>query len=163
MNTTPTGNFRLLIVAIIVAAVMISATLFVALGNTVTKMSTSTVSITITSPVDSPVEVASVTGPIPPYNPGGPVISIVLKNIGDTPIVSLNATLVLPGPTGSYPFTFDISTANPLLPGHSVSSTHTLIGAGFSSELDYTLMINGTLSDGARLSYTQQVAITAPG
>lgn len=108
----------------------------------------------------SPVQVVSVFGPIPPYNPGGPVVSVTLKNVGQAPIVSLNATLKLPSaePSVTYVFTFEVSSSDPLLPGQSVEITRTLIGAGFGNS-PYPLVISGLLSNGIAFNYTQQVRI----
>jgi hypothetical protein len=38
------------------------------------------------SPTPSPIDVLSVTGPMPPYNPGGPVVTFALKNVGNMTI-----------------------------------------------------------------------------
>lgn len=114
--------------------------------------------------VEEPVETVSVTGPISPYNPGGPVISLTLENIGALPIVSLNATLRLPSaePSVRYSFSFGVSSSNPLLPGHYVGSTRTLIGARFDSNATYSLVISGKLLNGVLFNYTQMVMILPP-
>ena len=112
------------------------------------------------------VDVVSVTGPVPPYNPGGPVVSITLKNTGDVPITSLNATLPLVNPRGvlfPYPFGFSVSPSNPLVPGQSIQETSTLIGASFDSSVEYPLTINGALLNGTQFSYTLQVQVVPPG
>jgi hypothetical protein len=124
----------------------------------------------VVSAIGSPVEVVSVLGPIPPYNPGGPVVSVTLKNTGDAPIASLNATLAFVPPPNipggvrvPYSFVFDAASSNPLLPGQSTQETRTLIGAGFDSSLDYPLTIDGALLDGSQFSYTEQVQVVPPG
>ncbi len=111
------------------------------------------------------VEVVSVTGPIPPFNPGGPVVGITLRNVGDTPITSLSATLPIntQGPQLPYSFVFNVNSSNPLKPGQTAQDTRTLIGAGFDSSLQYSLTISGTLSNGIQFSYTEQVRIVPPG
>ena len=111
------------------------------------------------------VQVVSVIGPIPPFNPGGPVISVTLENVAGISITSLNATLVLPSaePLASYLFTFSgVDSAHPLLQGDSVKSTLTAIGAGFDSNEAYPLVITGTLASGLAFNFTQQVMIVAP-
>jgi hypothetical protein len=81
-----------------------------------------------TSPANEPVEVVSITGPLSPINPGGPVVEIILNNTGGTSIVSLTATLDIPNALSNpFVFTFNVTPANPLLPGDSVSDTLTLI------------------------------------
>lgn len=117
----------------------------------------------VVSAAGSPVEVVSVTGPIPPYNPGGPVISITLKNVGDSPITSLSATLRLPSSNPNpYGFNFDVSQSNPLAQNMSSSFTRGLIGAGFQGDVSYPLAITGTLANGAGFSYTVQVQVEPP-
>ncbi len=110
-----------------------------------------------------PAKVVSVVGPIPPYNPGVPVVRVTLKNIGDSPIVSLNATLKLPSaePSITYSFSFGVNSTNRLLPGESEESTKTLIGAGFSN-FSYPLVIRGVLANNVAFNYTKLVVIEPP-
>lgn len=122
---------------------------------------------TVAPATSTPVQVVSITGPIPPYNPGGPVVSIVLQNVGDISIVSLKATLVLSaaittGATAPYPFVFDVNASSPLHSGQTISSTRTLIGAGFSSGADYSLTIDGTFANGTAFSSTVLVQVVPP-
>jgi hypothetical protein len=118
----------------------------------------------VATPASSPVEVVSVNGPIPPYNPGGPVVSITLKNVARLAITSLRATLRVESLLSSpYSFVFDVSPSNPLLTGQSAKVTQTLIDGGFDSSRSYPLTISGTLSDGRKFTYTQQVWIVPPG
>ena len=110
-----------------------------------------------------PVKVVSVVGPIPPYNPSGPVVRVTLKNIDDTPIVSLNAVLKLPSaePSITYSFSFGVNSTNPLLSGEGVESTKTLIGAGFSDS-SYPIGISGVLANNVTFNYTELVVIEPP-
>jgi len=117
----------------------------------------------------SPIEVVSVTGPIPPYNPGGPVVSVVLANAGDAPITALNATILFnssassaKGQPTSYTFAFGVSSSNPLPPGQSIQDKHTLIGAGFETGSSYPLTIDGTLESGRAFSYTLLIRVSSP-
>ena len=117
-----------------------------------------------------PVEAVSVVGPIPPYNPGGPTVTVTLENAGDAPIASLNATLSdaspatnLAGFNGPYSFEFNASSSNPLLPAQSAQDTRTLTGAGFTAGTDYPLTINGSFANGTRFSYTVPVQVVPPG
>jgi hypothetical protein len=109
------------------------------------------------------VEVVTVTGPIPPYVYGEPVVSMLLVNVGVAPIASLNATLVwvppsgVPGASSAYPFIFNVSLSNPLLPGQSTSLRLTLVGPDFASNQDYPLTISGTFKDGTQFSYTESI------
>jgi hypothetical protein len=110
----------------------------------------------------SPIEIVSVTGPIPPYNPGGPVVGITLRDIGDQPVTSLDATLRVESMlTAPYSFVFKVSSSSPLLPGHSIQTIQILIDGGFESTVRYPLTISGTLSNGAKFMYTQRVQIVA--
>ncbi|MDD5313007.1 MAG: hypothetical protein PHO26_08240 [Dehalococcoidia bacterium] len=115
---------------------------------------------TLTSQQDQqPVEIMSVSGPLAPINPGGPVVEVTLKNVSSEPVVSLTATLN----AGSYfGFAFDVSAANPLMRGKSISSRVTMIGGGFDDTLLYPLTVNGTLKSGGKFNFTKQVKIQAP-
>ena len=119
----------------------------------------------VLSGVGTQVDVVSVIGPIPPYNPGGPVVSVTLLNIDASSIVSLNATLhvgeIPPGQV-VYRYVFDVSSSHPLLTGQSVTQTLTLINGGFNTGETYLLAINGTLSNGVGFSYDAQVQISPP-
>lgn len=115
------------------------------------------------------VQVLSVVGPIPPYNPGGPAVSVTLENTGDTSIVSLNATISLTevsSSTGSvhplYQFYFNVRSTNPLLSGQTTQDNETLLGAGFQTDASYPLTIHGITASGTEFSYTIQVQIQPP-
>jgi hypothetical protein len=118
----------------------------------------------VVSSTKSPIAVVSVTGPIQPYNPGGPVIGMTLKNIGNISIISLSATLNLTSaePSVPYSFVFDVNASNPLLAGNSINSTRTLVGASFDSATSYPLTINGILGNGLSFYITQLVVISPP-
>jgi hypothetical protein len=109
------------------------------------------------------VEVVTITGPVPPYVHGEPVVSMLLVNVGDAPIASLNATLVWVPPSGvlaassTYPFIFNVSSSNPLLPGQSTALKLTLFGPDFESNQSYPLTVRGTLKDGTQFSFTESV------
>jgi hypothetical protein len=106
-----------------------------------------------------PIEVISLSGPLTPINPGGPIVEIVLKNVGNESVTSLAATLVV---GRSFNFTFDVYGSNPLLSGNTISQKLTMIGGGFSESQDYPLTISGSLQSGAIFSYVKQVQITQP-
>jgi hypothetical protein len=110
-----------------------------------------------------PVVVVSVAGPIPPYNPGGPVVGITVMNTGDIPVISLNTTLSVPGTNTPYSFVFGVNSTNPLLRGQSISAARTLIGAGFDTSKDYSLTVNGVLANGVPFSYAEETLIVAAG
>lgn len=105
------------------------------------------------------IEIISVSGPLEPINPGGPIVEITLKNVAAEPIVSLSASLEL---NSSFNFDFDVSPSNPLLPDKIINSTLTLIGGGFSDNVSYPLTIEGNLESGTEYSYTEQVQIKPP-
>ena len=125
-----------------------------------TSVSTPTASQTQTpSATNQPVEVVSVTGPIPPYNPGGPVVEITLKNMSSEAITSLATSLTL---NRDFNFAYDVTLAKPLLPGSSISTSLTLINGGFSDNTTYPLLISGTQQSGETFSYTKQVQVKEP-
>jgi hypothetical protein len=105
------------------------------------------------------IAVVSVSGPLQPINPGGPIIEITLKNVGLEPVVALTASLEL---GRSFIFNFDVTPAKPLLTDKTVSAKLTLIGGGFSDSLSYPLTINGTLLNGLVMAYSTQVVIKPP-
>jgi hypothetical protein len=115
--------------------------------------------------VKQPIDVMSVEGPIPPLNPGGPVVQITLKNVSGEPVVSLAAALGITraGPSNTpFTFNFDVTSSNPLLSDKTVGSKLTLIGGGFSANVSYPLKIEGKLQSGTAFSYTRQVQIESP-
>jgi hypothetical protein len=112
-----------------------------------------------------PLEIVSVTGPLSPINPGGPVVQVILKNISSEPVVALSASLGInrAGPSNTpFIFNFEVSSASPLLSSNSISSKLTLIGGSFSDNTAYSLTIEGTLKSGGTFKYTEQVQIAAP-
>jgi len=92
------------------------------------------------------------------------VVGVTLRNIGTAPITSLAATLPRApgGPTAPYSFVFNVSSSNPLQPGQSIQQTRTLIGAGFDSSLRYPLTVNGSLANGTRFSFVEQIQDYGP-
>jgi len=118
-----------------------------------------TITNTRSTATQQPIDVVSVSGPLQPINPGGPVVEITLKNVGAEPVVTLNANLET---SRTFTFNFAISSSNPLLPGETISAKLTLIGGGFSTSLSYPLTINGTEQNGDTFSYTKQVYIVQP-
>ena len=174
MDGQPSRSYTNIAIAIIVAALIVGTSIvassYVRTSPTATITSTFTTTSTTTqtsiiSPISSPAELVSVIGPIPPYNPGGPVVSVTLKNGGKASITSLDATLGagnLENAVNGYSFVFNVSSSEPLQPGQSTQDTRTLIGAGFDTGVDYPLSINGTLVNGTQFSYTVQVQVVPP-
>ena len=112
-----------------------------------------------------PIEVVSVLGPIPPFNPGGPVVEITLKNVSSEPVVSLKASLgiIRAGPSSTpFTFNFDVTPSNPLLPDKTIVTKLTLIGGSFADNISYPLKIEGKLQSGGTFAYTEQVQIESP-
>jgi len=108
---------------------------------------------------NQPVEIISVTGPMPPITPGGPAVEITLKNVSAEPITALTATLAA---GRSFDFNYDVSPSVPLIPNGIISQKQTMIGGGFSDNALYPLTIKATLQSGATSVYTQQVQIKSP-
>ena len=120
---------------------------------------------TTTPTGQQPIQVVSVSGPLPPINPGGPNVEVTLKNVSGDPVVSLTASLEISrvGPSNApFVFNFDVSSSNPLLPSSSISSRLTLIGGSFADNISYPLNIEGKLQRGGTFAYTEQVQIESP-
>lgn len=112
------------------------------------------------SPTSLPVQIVSLTGPLPPYNPGGPTVGITIKNIGNIPIVIMGAALKT-----DQPHQFNLSLTSPLAPGNTVSATVNLIGptaGNFSNDVPYPVTIYGTLEDGTVFNYSFNMKISLP-
>jgi len=110
-----------------------------------------------------PIEITSLVGPIPPFNPAGPVVEVTVKNVAPEPVVSLTATLKIPsGLNRLFDIAFNVTPGNPLQPGVSISAKRTLIGGGIRSGDSYPLTINATLRGGAQFIYTVLVQIAEP-
>jgi hypothetical protein len=119
----------------------------------------------VTTTSQQPIEVISVSGPLPPINPGGPIVEITLKNVSSEPVVSLSASLGISraGPSSApFTFSFNVSPSNPLPPGASISDRLTLINGGFGDDILYPLAVEGKLQGGVAFSFTEQVKITKP-
>lgn len=87
-------------------------------------------------------------------NPGGPPIQLTLKNIGVTPITSLKALLTL---NNDYNFDFkNVTQANPLASGDSISETRILIGAGFRTNIVHPITISG-ITNNIPFTYTENI------
>jgi hypothetical protein len=104
--------------------------------------------------------VVSVVGPIPPYNPGGPVVEVTLNNVGNQPVISLKAVLM--PDRGGFDFIFYVTPSNPLQPGKSISVRQTLIGGEFNVDFNYPLLISGTLQNHVNFTYTKQMQRLPP-
>jgi hypothetical protein len=91
---------------------------------------------------------------VPPINPGGPPIKLTVKNIGMSPITSLNAKLEL---NHDYYFDFrEVTQSTPLESGSSISETSILIGAGYRSELTFPITITGIINN-IPFTYTENI------
>jgi hypothetical protein len=112
-----------------------------------------------------PIEVVSVSGPLTPINPGGPIVEVTLKNVSSEPVISLTASLRITrvGPSNTpFIFYFDVNSSNPLLPSNSISSRLTLIGGSFADNVSNPLKIEGKMKSGATFAYTEQIQIKSP-
>ena len=129
-----------------------------------TSVTTTTTSI-VTSPTvtqnQQPVEIVSVIGPLQPFNPGGPVVEITLKNVSIEPVVSVTAVFTNLGPN-NFDFNFPVGPSNPMLPGMSSSDSMTLINGNFSSDISYPLMVEGTFQNVTTFNYIRLIEITEP-
>jgi predicted secreted protein len=120
---------------------------------------------TATPTGQQPIKVVSVSGSLPPINPGGPPVEVTLQNVSSEPVISLTASLRITraGPSNTpFIFNFDVTSSNPLLPSDSISSRLTLIGGSFADNISYPLKIEGKLKSGATFAYTEQVQIESP-
>ena len=148
MRTNSSWKLMLMIICLSILSAMI--------GCSATSTLTPTPTPTPTLPNQQPIEIISVSGPLQPINPGGPIIEITLKDVSADPVVSLTANLEL---SRSFVFNFDVTSSNPLLPDKTISAKLTLIGGGFSDSLSYPLTINGKMQNGATFVYTKQIMI----
>ena len=152
-------NRKLLVLGMVILSVV--ALLLGACSGTASPTSTPTPTPT----GHQPIQVVSVSGPLPPINPGGPQVEVTLKNISSEPVVALTASLGISraGPSNTpFVFNFDVTSANPLLPSNSISSRLTLIGGSFADNTSYPLKIEGKLQSGGTFAYTEQVQIKSP-
>ena len=114
-----------------------------------------------------PIEIVSVTGPMPPLNPGGPNVEITVKNTSEYPVTYLivRLNLNLPTPPAAYSFDFGLTAEAPLAPGETAKLARSLINGSFNAEASYTLTIvagyNGTTGT-ATADYAVQVQIASP-
>lgn len=114
----------------------------------------------VTQSNNEPVEIVSAIGPVPPINPGGPVVEITAKNVSSESVVSLSIFLELSNPRK---IDFDFTSSKPLLPNQSASTKLFVIGPeGFTSGDTYSWRLEGTLQDGTTFDYTKQVRIKEP-
>ena len=82
----------LLVLGIIVLS--LSALLLGACSATPTATTTTPTTTATTTPTgQQPVAVMSVSGPLTPINPGGPLILVTLQNVSSESVVSLTANL----------------------------------------------------------------------
>ena len=137
---------------------MLTGLLILAILVSVLPVSCSTISSS------EPLEIVSVTGPILPFNPGGPKIEIVLKNVSKNSVVSLSVQPEIKGLPGQPPYNvnFDVSDENPLQPGQNISATAILINGGFQTGTSYPMTIQCKFQDGKQFSYPVKVEITFP-
>ena len=149
-------NIILLLCAIITLITLLTS----CASSTTTTSQSSTATTTTPSATNlQPMEVVSLTGPLPPVNPGGPNVEMVLKNITTEPVITLNVTLELNVP---FKFVFDVALPTPALPGKNMSAVQTLLNGGFNASTFYPLHISGTFQNGSTFDYVKQVQI-APG
>lgn len=106
---------------------------------------------TLTLPLGGPLEIG------PPYNPGGPVLSLSLQNKGIIPIDYVTAQIQIQPSRGYGPdwvsmylqSPLDITPASPLLPGQTVLFVVALIGPWYvPCGASYPVSIAGTYSGG---------------
>jgi len=114
-----------------------------------------------------PVEIVSATGPMPPFNPGGPNVEITVKNTSQYPVTELTVqlNLNLPTPPAAYAFDFGLTPDAPLAPGATAKLARSLINGSFNSGTSYTLTIDAVYKGAtgtATADYAVQVQIAAP-
>ncbi|MDD5289370.1 MAG: hypothetical protein PHY28_09715 [Dehalococcoidales bacterium] len=137
-----------------IKSIIISANSFI-----VTSGATPPTSPTPTITDQQPIDIISVEGPLPPINPGGPIIELTVMNVSNEPIISLSIVVNL---GRDFTFNFDIGSVNPLLPAQNSSVRMTLIGGGFANDISYSFIIGGELQSGSSFSYLRQAKITHP-
>jgi hypothetical protein len=109
---------------------------------------------------EQPVDIISVTGPLPPISPGGPVVSVGLVNVSNESIMTLSAILHL---DRDFEVTFDsVTPSKPLRPGQQTTGQQILIGGGFADNVTYRITVSGTFESEAIFAYTEDVQIQPP-
>ena len=109
-----------------------------------------------------PVQVVDVYNGPGLNTPGGPTITITLKNISTKPIVYLLATITLSSDNSVAPFefVFKVDSLNPLEPDMTISQTQILIRGGFNTDDHYPLDVRGIFQGNGTFQFSQQVAVS---
>ena len=109
-----------------------------------------------------PIQVVGVYNGPGLNTPGGPTITIYLKNISTKPIVYLLATITpaSDNPGGPFEFVFKVDSLNPLLPDTIISQTQILIGGGFNTSDPYALDVRGIFQGNGTFQFSQNVGIS---
>jgi hypothetical protein len=128
-------------------------TLIIIVGCTTTATSISQQATTTSQPAKQPIEVISVIEVDSSPNPAGGIVEIVLKNVSERSIISLNVTLQESGER-SWEYDFNVTPSNPLVPYEQISSQRRLIGGGWGGGVPYSLTINGTMESGEAFTFT---------
>jgi hypothetical protein len=111
-------------------------------------------------PPGHPIAVLSM-GFLPITTPGGPVLKLVVENVGSNLVVRLSATLELEMP---FNITFpNVTAASPFGPGVVASTTGILVGPWqYTCGEGYPLEFGGSFSDGAVLAENVRATLTCP-
>jgi hypothetical protein len=109
-----------------------------------------------------PVQIVGVYNGPGINTPGGPTITITLKNISTRPIVYLLATITLApdNSIGPFEFVFKVDSLNPLEPDMTISQTQILIRGGFNTDDHYPLDVRGIFQGNGTFQFSQQVAVS---
>ena len=109
-----------------------------------------------------PIQVVSVLNGPGLNTPGGPTVTITLKNISTKPIVYLIATLTFApdNSAGPFQFVFKADSSSPLAPDTTISQTQILVGGGFSTDKNYSLDVRGIFQGNGTFQFSQQVEIS---
>jgi len=109
-----------------------------------------------------PVEVLSLERPPGPQTPAGPTVQLAVENVGDTPIVSLNATLQMP--YHPYPFSFsNVTAATPLDPGQTATTEIDLFSGYIDCGAVYSLEVSGEAASGGHFDFVVTTPYLCPG
>jgi hypothetical protein len=105
------------------------------------------------NPENAPVKVISISNTHlnPPTD--APTVELNLENVSTEPIVYLSASLIEFAPQ-DYNFGFNVTPANPLLPGTNIIGLSDLFQGAFGDGIAYSLKISGTYRNGKTFAFT---------
>ena len=110
------------------------------------------------NPENAPVKVISISNTHLNPTTDTPTVELNLENVSTEPIVSLSAALIEFAPQ-DYNFGFNVTPANPLLPGTNIIGFSDLFQGAFGDGIAYSLKISGTFRNGKTFNFIWEPVI----